>query len=175
MSRSQAYKVQNSAIHTARAQLERMGLLDPWNGLEQIRDMAGELNLGIRSISRLSLDQRRALIDKLNEMGAQVKNPFIYDSDRKADGARSGKKQSGKIILYSRVTEDQLRMLDILASRIQWHTPDGYLRFCYKLIKCARPLNSRQVTTVRLALASLVDQQAGVAPDQVGMGAKKDA
>jgi len=175
MSRSQAYKLQNIAIHSARAQLERMGILDPWNGLEQIRDMAGELNLGIRSISRLSLDQRRTLIDKLYEMGARVKNPFIYDSDRKTEGTRSGNKQSGKVIFYSRVTEDQLRMLDILASKVQWRTPDGYLRFCHKLIKCPRPLNSRQVTTVRLALASLVDQQRAAAPDPVGMGAKEEA
>ncbi len=175
MSRSQVYKLQNVAIHVARAQLEAAGVLDPWAGLDQIRQMAADINLGIASISRLSLDQRRKLIDKLNAMGAQVKNPFIYDSDRKAEGSGSGDKGPRKVILYSRVTEDQLRMLDILASKVHWHTQDGYLRFCHKIIKCPRPLNSRQVTTIRLALASLIEQQRLPAPDPVGIGAKEEA
>jgi hypothetical protein len=64
------------------------GVLDPWSGLDRIREMAAELNLGIRSISRLNIEQRRALIDRLIEMGAQVKNPVIYDSDRPAASPR---------------------------------------------------------------------------------------
>jgi hypothetical protein len=50
------------AIHKARAQLEPQGILDPWSGLDQIREMAAEINLGARSISRLNIEQRRALI-----------------------------------------------------------------------------------------------------------------
>ena len=61
----------------------------PWSGLDQIREMAAEINLGIRSISRLNIEQRRALIDRLIKMGAQVKNRVIYDSDRPATSPRS--------------------------------------------------------------------------------------
>jgi len=150
--------LQNIAIHAARAQLEEQGVLDPWNGLEQIRDMAGDLNRGIRSISRLSLDQRRALIDKLNEKGAQVKNPFIYDSDRKTEREFSGEKQR-KILPFRGPKEGQLRMLDALAARICWREQDGYIRFCRKLIKAPRPRNSREVTTLRLAMESILNQQ----------------
>ena len=120
--------------------------------------MAAELNLGIASISRLSLDQRRTLIDKLNEMGAQVKNPFIYDSDRNAERAVSGEK-TRKVLPFRGPKEGQLRMLDALAARIQWRERDGYLRFCHKLIKSPRPRNSKEVTTLRLAMESIIRQQ----------------
>jgi hypothetical protein len=36
---------------------------------------------------------------------------------------------------------------------------DGFLRFCHKIIKASRPRNSREVTTLRLALESILDQQ----------------
>jgi len=143
---SPVYKLQNVAIHTARAQLEMQGVLDPWSGLDRIREMAAELNLGIRSISRLNIEQRRALIDRLIEMGAQVKNPVIYDSDRPA----------GNVAPFTKTSEEQLRMLDTLASQVRWREKD---RFCYKVIKAPRPRNSREVTTLRLALESLRSQQ----------------
>ena len=137
------------AIHTARAQLEMQGILDPWSGLDRIREMAAELNLGIRSISRLNIEQRRVLIDRLIEMGAQVENPVIYDSDRPA----------GNVAPFIKTSEEQLRMLDTLAGQVRWREKDGYLRFCYKVIKAPRPRNSREVTTLRLALESLRSQQ----------------
>ena len=146
MKRPQVYYLQNVAIHAARAELENMGVLDPWAGLEQIREMAAAMNLGIRSISSLSVEQRAALIDRLIEMGATVKNPVIYDSDR----------QAGKVARFPGVKEGQLRMLDALAARVTWREKDGYLRFCHKVIKAPRPRNSREVTTLRLALESLI-------------------
>lgn len=82
MIRNKVYELQNKAIHKARAELEALGVFDPWDGLNQIRTMAGEINLGIRSISKLNIEQRRALIDRLIGMGARVKNPVIYASDR---------------------------------------------------------------------------------------------
>jgi hypothetical protein len=36
-----------------RAQLEEQGILDPWSSLNEIREMAGELNLDIRSVSKV--------------------------------------------------------------------------------------------------------------------------
>jgi hypothetical protein len=51
-------------------------------------------------------------------------------------------------------------MVDSLAAQIRWHETDGYLRFCHKIIKAPRPRNSREVTTLRLALESLMSQQA---------------
>jgi len=93
-------------------------------------------------------------------MGADVKNPVIYDSDLKAEAAASGSKEPRKIIVYSRVTEDQLRMLDALANQIRWRERDGYLRFCYKLFRAPRPRNSREVTRLRIALESMIQQQA---------------
>jgi hypothetical protein len=149
MKESPVYKLQNVAIHTARAQLEMQGILDPWSGLDRIREMAAELNLGIRSISRLNIEQRRALIERLIEMGAQVKNPVMYDSDRPA----------GNVAPFTKTSEEQLRMLDTLAGQVRWCEKDGYLRFCYKVIKAPRPRNSREVTTLRLALESLRSQQ----------------
>ena len=41
--KSHVYELQNVAIHKARAQLEEIGVLDPWAGLDQIRDMAPNL------------------------------------------------------------------------------------------------------------------------------------
>lgn len=155
--RSQVYKLQNVAIHKARAQLEGMGVLDPWSGLDQVRAIAAEINIGIASISKLSLDQRRQLIDQLIELGARVKNPVIYDSDLDTESDGSTKRR--KVLRYRRITEQQLRMLDALAAKIQWREQDGYLRFCHKVIKAPRPLNFRQVTTLRLALESLISQQ----------------
>lgn len=169
MKRPQVYYLQNHAIHKARAQLEAQGVIDPWAGLDQIRQMAAELNLGIASISKLSLDQRRALIDRLIGMGAQVKNPFIYASDTKAEtgGPR-------KVLICSRVSEKQLRMLDRFAAQIQWREL-GYLRFCHRVIKCPRPHNSRQVTTLRVALESLLAQQHAATFRSVGIGATEEA
>ncbi len=155
--KSSVYKMQNVAIHKARAQLEGTGVLDPWSGLDQVRAIAAEINLRIASISKLSLDQRRQLIDRLIAMGAQVKNPVIYDSDRAAEDG--GSKKSRKVLRYRRISEEQLRMLDTLAGQIQWREQDGYLRFCHKLINGPRPLNQRQVTTIRAALKSMIDQQ----------------
>ena len=146
---SQVYRLQNVAIHKARAELEAMGVLDPWEGLNQVREIAAELNLGIRSISKLSIDQRRTLIDRLIDMGARVKNALIYDSERPA----------GNVARFSLVTEDQLRMLDTLAGQVAWRERDGYLRFCYKVIKAPRQRNPREVTTLRVALRSILGQQ----------------
>ena len=146
---SKVYGLQNKAIHKARAELEAMGILDPWSGLEQIRDMAAEMNLGIRSISSLNIEQRRALIDRLIEMGARVKNPVIYASDRPA----------GNVAPFTKISEEQLRMLDTLAAQVSWREKDGYLRFCHKVIKAPRPRNSREVTTLRLALESMLHHQ----------------
>ena len=112
------YKLQNAAIHKARAELEAMGVLDPWAGLEQIRDLAAEINLGVRSISSLNIEQRRMLIDRLIEMGARVKNPIIYASDRPA----------GNVAPFTKTSEEQLRMVDAIAAQVKWKEQDGYLR-----------------------------------------------
>ena len=157
MQKFNVYKLQNIAIHKARAQLEGQGVLDPWSGLDQVRAMAAELNLGIPSISKLSLDQRRLLIDRLIEMGARVKNPFIYDSDLKTETCLSNERR--KVLPFRRLAEAQLRMVDSIASKIRWRERDGYLRFCHKVIKVPRPRNAREVTTLRIALESILHQQ----------------
>jgi hypothetical protein len=82
-------------------------------------------------------------------VAAQVKNPVMYDSDRPA----------GNVAPFTKTSEEQVRMLDTLASQVRWREKDGYLRFCYKVIKAPRPRNSREVTTFRLALESLRSQQ----------------
>lgn len=157
MKKSNVYKLQNVAIHKARAQLAENGVLNPWSSLDEIREMAAALNLGIHSISKLSLEQRRDLIDQLIAKGAEVKNPVIYPGDLKAEAARSG--YTRKVIVYSRVTDEQLQMLDTLAGRITWREKDGYLRFCYKMLKGPRARNSKEVTRLRLALQSIISQQ----------------
>ncbi len=153
------YTLQNNAIHTARAQLEAKGVLDPWSNLDQVREMAGRLNLGINSISRLSLMQRRMLITQLIEMGAQVKNPELYASDLEAERRAGRTKEPRKIILWAEPSEEQLRMLNALAAKVNWRSPDGYIRFCYKLLRAPRPRNSKEVTRLRLALESLRKQR----------------
>lgn len=150
------YMIQNQAIHAARAQLEANGALDPWSSLDAVREMAGRLNLGIKSISRLSLMQRRTLISQLIEMGAQVKNPELYASDLDAE-RRAGR--MGKIVLWREPGEAELRMLDSLASQIRWRSPDGYQLFTAKLLKARRPRNSKEVTKLRLALESMIAQE----------------
>ena len=92
-------------------------------------------------------------------MGAQVRNPHIYDSDLREERLAAGSKEPRKIILFSEPKEDQLRMLDTLASQIHWREQDGYLRFSYKILCAPRPRNSREVTKLRLTLQSLISQQ----------------
>ena len=87
--KSKAYELQNKAIHTARAELEAAGALQKGKSLEAYRFLAGQINLGIQSISRLSLSQREKLIEMLKEMGATVRNPHIYLSDLNIEGAAS--------------------------------------------------------------------------------------
>lgn len=153
--KSKVYDIQNKAIHTARAELEKKGVLDKGKSLEACRYLAGKINLGIESLSRLSLKQREALINMLIEMGATVRNPHVYESDLKAEAVRGG----SKVVGFSAPKEDQLRMIDSLAAQIRWRETDGYLRFCHKIIKAPRPRNSKEITTLRLALLSIIDQQ----------------
>jgi hypothetical protein len=157
--KSAVYYIQNKVIHEACRQLEDAGTLNPWDGVNQIRLMAARLNLGIASISRLSLEQREALIDRLKGMGAEVRNPHIYDSDLRAEHAASGSKAPRKCVLFSEPNEDQLGMLDTLAARVKWRETDGYPGFCHKLIKSPRALNFRHATNLRLALQSIIGQQ----------------
>lgn len=155
-----AYILQNKAIHEARAQLEKLGVMVPGDSLNAVRAIAGELNLGVQSISRLTLQQRRTLIDRLNGMGARVRNPAIYKSDYDAERGTVGPgKEQKRVFVYSEASEPQLKMLDSMAARVRWNEPDGYLRFCVKQIKCTRPMNNRQVTKLRCALLSLIAQQ----------------
>ncbi len=72
------YELQNKAIHKARAELEAAGVFQEGKSLEACRFMAGQINLGIQSVSRLSLPQREKLIEMLKDMGATVRNPHIY-------------------------------------------------------------------------------------------------
>jgi hypothetical protein len=157
-SRTQVYYLQNNAIHTARAQLEDAGMIAQGKSLEMARWIAGEINGGKRSISSLSLTQRESLIDTLIEMGAQVRNPHIYGSDLAAERSARGAKEPRKVMVLSRVHENQFRMLDTLAAQVIWHTMNGYKWFCWKLLKSPRPRNSREVTKLRLALESLIRQ-----------------
>ncbi|MBI4528755.1 MAG: hypothetical protein HY695_33575 [Deltaproteobacteria bacterium] len=153
------YSLQNVAIHEARRQLEAKGVLDPWAGLDQIRDMAAQINGGIRSISKLSLEQRRILIERLIQKGAQVRNPHIYESDLKAEREASGLKGPRKVLLFSRVNEEQLRLVDALAARISWPKPDSYERFVQKLFGAPRPRNDREVTRLATILRSMIERQ----------------
>ncbi len=91
--------------------------------------------------------------------GAQVKNPHIYQSDLEEERKLSDSKNPRKIILFSEPKEDQFRMIDTLANRVLWRSPDGYLRLCHKLFRAPRPRNSNEVTRLRLTLLSLISQQ----------------
>jgi len=151
------YKLQNVTIHTARQQLEAAGVLNPWSGLDQIREMAAEINSGIASISKLSLEQRRELIDRLIEKGAQVKNPFIYDSDLRTEAAKAGVKR--KVLNFRGVSEKELRLMDALAAQVHWKDLGGYARLCDKVIKGPRPKNRKELTAVCAALRSMIKRQ----------------
>lgn len=137
------YLAQNKALHKARAQL---GL-----SVEELRLMAGAINLNIASISRLSLTQRKELIDRLNAMGAQVRNPSLSEYDLA--------EEKGKVARFPVPTAKQMKILDALADQVHWREADGYLRFCHKTIKAPAPRNHREVTTLLLALRSLLKQQ----------------
>jgi hypothetical protein len=150
------YSLQNVAIHAARDQLEKVGVLDPRAGLDQIRDMAAEISGGIRSISQLSLEQRRLLIERLIEKGAQVRNPHIYASDLRSEVELTGPR---KILPFTRLNEEQFRMLDTLAAKISWPAFDSYERFCVKLLKVPRPRNYKEVTRLATILRSMIEQQ----------------
>lgn len=150
------YKLQNSAIHEARRQLESSGALDPWQSLEQIRGMAAEINQGVASISKLSLEQRRDLIDQLIEKGARVKNPSFYESDLKAESARSGRKR--KVLKLTRVNERQRRLIDTLAAQIVWPHSDSLQSLCLKLFNASEPRNSKEVKHVVAVLNEIIER-----------------
>ena len=120
--------------------------------------MAAKLNLGLLSISKLSLQQRATLIEKLKMMGARVKNPHIYPSDLEEERRLSCSKEPRKIIIFNNVGEAAQRMLDTLAGKIHWRAPDGYKALCLKLIGSERPRNAREVTKLRLTLLSILRQ-----------------
>jgi len=67
------YLRQNKILHLARQQLAM--------SLEQLREIAQGFG-GKPSISSLSLEQRRDLIDLLIEAGADVENPGLPDAER---------------------------------------------------------------------------------------------
>ena len=157
--KTRVYYLQNQAIHKARAELEEKGILAPESSLEACRFLTGKINLGIESISCLSLKQREVLIGKLKKMGATVRNPHIYASDLESERRLSGSKEPRKVILFREPKEDQLRMLDTLASQVDWREQDGYLRFCHKLLKSPRARNSNEVTKLRLALQNIITHQ----------------
>ena len=143
------YYIQQKAIFRA---AKEVGL-----GIDDLRSMAGSLNLGIASLSRLSLDQRQALIERLRSLGATARNPTItrYDYEEEA-------RANGKLKRFPAITDKQLKMLAALAEQVQWREPDGYLRFCYMTLKAPAARNAREVTTLRLALQSLIKQQSAI-------------
>jgi hypothetical protein len=153
----EVYYLQNVTIHKAIGELVARGVFEAAGSLDRVREMAGVINRAILSISQLSLKQREVLINQLRELGATVRNPHLYASDVRAE---SGKKER-KIVVFSEPKEEQLRMLDALAGRICWAEPDGYLRFCHKMLQAPRPRNSKEVTKLRLAMESIVRQQEG--------------
>jgi hypothetical protein len=149
------YSRQNSTIHQARSQLERLGVLDSKTSLEQLRDMAAEMNDGVRSISALSLEQRKVLIDRLISMGSSVTNITIYESDLRADVKRT--RQPRKVLnLFGTVAEDQLRMVDSVARSIRWPAPDSYERLCVKLFEHSRPQNNNEVRRLLAVLTTII-------------------
>ena len=119
--------------------------------------MAGEINDGVESISKLSLEQRRELIGRLIDLGARVKNPQVYESDLRAEAVRAGVKR--KVLNFSAVSEKQLRMMDALAGQVNWRSTDGFERVCNKVIKAPRPKNGKEFTAVVAALRSIVKKQ----------------
>lgn len=153
---SDVYKLQNRAIHEARRQLERKGIISPWASLDQIREMAAELNHGILSISKLSLDQRRSLIEKLIEMGANVKNPILYDSDLRAETAGRGVKR--KVLEFTQLTEKQLRWVDGLAAQVQWSHANDYARLQNKLFG-GQPKTSKQLQRLAHVVRGILNKQ----------------
>lgn len=148
---AKVYDLQNRAIHEARRQLEEKGIVEKGKSLDCCRWIAGKLNLGIQSISRLSLTQRRTLIEKLKEMGADVRNPQLYESDLRAENA--------DLVGFPKPSEEQFRMLDTLAACVTWRSADGYKRLCYKLLGAERPRNDREVTRLRITLENMIESQ----------------
>lgn len=148
--KSKIYMLQNKVIHKARQELENSGKFNPWSGMEELRAIAAEIS-GVPSVSKLSVDQRAVLIDRLIAKGANVRNPTIEP------------RRSSKVVVFGDATEAQLAMIDALAAKIHWHTPDGFARFCRKVIFVPRPVTTKHITRMRLALQSLIDQQAKAA------------
>ena len=74
---SRLHQLQNKAIRAARLELEKLGVMEPGKSLELCQCLAGRINQGNKSISALSLKQREALIDLLNQQGALVDNPRV--------------------------------------------------------------------------------------------------
>src|SRR5262249_40409564 len=77
------YLAQNRTLHKARAQLGME--------LDDLRALAGQINLGIQSLSKLSLSQRHALIADLISKGAEVDNPEITRFDLEEEARDLGK------------------------------------------------------------------------------------
>ena len=142
------YSAQQKAIWRAASQL---GI-----GLDDLRALAAQINLGIASLSSLSLQQRHLLIEDLRAKGATVRNPALNNYDLEEEYRLNSK---GKVRRLPLVSTKQLAMLSALAAQVTWREHDGYLRFCHKQIHAPAPRNQREVTKLRLALQSLIAQQ----------------
>jgi len=161
--RSVAYLAQNKALFKAAGQL---GL-----SLDELRDLAAEIDpLHRRSLSLLPLTQRNDLLVDLKKKGADIRIPTLtaYDLVEEVGSARRADR-GGKLIRFPSVSAKEEQMLRTLAARVTWREADGFPRLCYKLIRAPFPRNHREVTTMRLALQSLLQQQqrqtTGATPD----------
>ena len=96
-SKPSLYDLQHRALIGAMPQL---GLT-----IDDLRAMAADLNDGKASLSKLPIEKRHTLIAHLQQLGAKVRNPTVYDSDR-TDNVRT---------LHT-ISEGQHRMLDALTA-----------------------------------------------------------
>jgi len=128
---------QNSKIWALKGEM----FLSEDNLREVVEQITGE-----RSISRLSLQQARAVIDRLEDY-----------KKRQKKSEREARAKSGNVILIANTK--QRDMIRSMADQVKWKYPDGFQRFLKSRLGLDAIKTNEDVTAVKKALENMIETQ----------------
>lgn len=112
---------------------------------DNLRDVVMQVT-GERSISRLSMQQARSVIDRLED----------YKS-KQIKAAKKARATAGNIILM--VTKKQKAMIMALSNKVKWQYEDGFQRFLKSRLNLDAVKTNEDVTAVKKALENIIETQ----------------
>lgn len=112
---------------------------------DNLRDIVEQVT-GERSISRLSMQQAREVLDRLEGYKKRQKKT-----------EKEARKKTGNIILIANTK--QQTMIRILADKVKWKYPDGFQRFLKSRLGLDAIKTNEDVTAVKKALENIINTQ----------------